>query len=96
VSGVEGDVMAYDEDSTIQSGNLRCEYFGQWGSHDQMMPKAEMLIGDWFVDEFGNQSREITAREATEKVQVQAPLDPDRRTRQMRTAAARLAQLAAI
>ncbi len=32
----------------------------EWGvsSYEQMMPKAEMLIGE-DVDEFGNQTREI-------------------------------------
>ena len=55
--------MAYELNSTTRSSGLRRqqEYAGQWGisSYEQMMPKAEMLIGDWYVDEFGNQTREI-------------------------------------
>ena len=66
-SGMEGDVMTYDVDSTIQSNNLRRqqEYAGRWGasSCEQMMPKAETLVGDWYFDEFGNQTREIKARD---------------------------------
>jgi len=26
-----------------------------------MTPKIEMLVGTWYVDEFGNQAREIRA-----------------------------------
>jgi hypothetical protein len=54
-----------------------------------------MKIGHWYIDEFGNRTRETTTSDATEEVQVQALLDPDRR-KQIRTAAAGLAQLAAI
>jgi hypothetical protein len=57
--------------------------------------KIEMNIGHWYLDEFGNRTREITARDANEEAQVRALLDPDRRTKQIRTAAARLAQLVA-
>ncbi len=100
VSGSKGDVMSYDVNSAVQSqNNLRRhqEYAGQWGAsyYEQMIPKTEMLIGDWYVDEFGNRSREIKARDAEEEVLVRA--QPERRNRtQIRTAAARLAQLAAI
>ena len=30
-------------------------------SHEHMTPKIEMLVGTWYVDEFGNQAREIRA-----------------------------------
>ena len=36
---------------------MGCSYY------EQMMPKTDMLIGDWYLDEFGNQSREIKARD---------------------------------
>ncbi len=49
--------------------------------------QIEMNIGDWYLDEFGNQCREITARDVEEKL----PL----RNRRMRTAA-RLIQLLTI
>jgi hypothetical protein len=60
--------MIYDVDTTVPSQNSLShlqEYAGQWGvsSYEQMMPKSEMLIGDWYLDEFGNQSREIKARD---------------------------------
>jgi hypothetical protein len=64
---MEGDVMTYDVDSTTQSNNLRRqqEYAGRWGVsyYEQMMPKAEMFVGDWYLDEFCNQTREIKARD---------------------------------
>jgi hypothetical protein len=63
VSGIKGDVMADDQDTIIQPGDLRAEYFGRRSAYDQMMPKAEMHVGEWYVDEFGNQSREIKARD---------------------------------
>jgi hypothetical protein len=55
-----------------------------------------MSIGHWYVDEFGNQTREITARDANEEVQLRAPLDRDRRAKRVPAAAARLAELAPI
>jgi hypothetical protein len=64
--------------------------------HATSYDRIEMNIGHWYVDEFGNRTREITARDVNEEVQLRAPLDRDRRTKQVRTAAARLAQLAAI
>ena len=63
--------------------------------HATSYDKIEMKIGHWYIDEFGNRTRETTTSDATEEVQVQALLDPDRR-KQIRTAAAGLAQLAAI
>ena len=56
--------------------------------------RIEMNIGPWYVDEFGNQTREITARDTDEEVQVRTRFDARNRTQ--RTAAARLAELAAI
>jgi hypothetical protein len=29
----------------------------------QITPKIKMLVGDWYVDEFGNRTREIKARD---------------------------------
>jgi hypothetical protein len=92
--------MSYDVNSAVQSqNNLRRqqEYAGQWGAsyYEQTISKTDMLIGDWYVDEFGNRSREIKASDAEEEVQVRA--QPERRNRtQLRAAAARLAQLAPI
>ena len=57
--------------------------------------KIEMNIGRWYLDEFGNRTREITARDANQEVRLQAQLEPRNRTQQIRTAVARLAQLVA-
>ncbi len=59
------------------------------------LPKIEMNIGHWYLDEFGNRTREIKARDAEGEVRVSAQLEPRDRTKQNRTAAARLAQLTA-
>ena len=32
-------------------------------AHQQTTPKIEMIVGRWHLDEFGNQTREITARD---------------------------------
>jgi len=32
-------------------------------AHYQMAPNIEMVIGSWHLDKFGNQTREITARD---------------------------------
>ena len=37
--------------------------------HATSYDKIEMNIGHWYLDEFGNRTREITARDGTEKVQ---------------------------
>ncbi len=59
------------------------------------LPKIEMDIGRWYLDEFGIRTREIKARDAEGEMRVSAQLEPRDRTRQNRTAAARLAQLTA-
>ena len=80
--GVKGDVMS--SDACLAERALRYE-----------LPKIEMNIGHWYLDEFGNRTREIKAREAEGKVRILAQLEPRDRTKQNRTAAARLAQLTA-
>ena len=40
------------------------------------LPKIEMNIGHWYLDEFGNRIREIKAREAEGKVRISAQLEP--------------------
>ena len=32
-------------------------------SYVLIMPRIEMLVGPWYLDEFGNQTRQIKARE---------------------------------
>ena len=86
---------AYSDD-TLQYNSRLLQHGFDNSIHATSYDKIEMKFGHWYIDEFGNRTREITTLDATEEVQVRAPLDPDRRTRQIRTAAARLAQLAAI
>ena len=31
--------------------------------NQQITPKIDMIVGSWHLDEFGNQTREITARD---------------------------------
>ena len=59
------------------------------------LPKIEMNIGRWHFDEFGNKTREITARDTEEEVRVREQPEPRNRIKKMRSAAARLAQLTA-
>jgi hypothetical protein len=33
------------------------------GKLDQIAPRIEMVVGHWFLDEFGNPTREIKARD---------------------------------
>jgi hypothetical protein len=63
----KGDVMAYDADSLVelqrdararqkQAAAIRPAY-------ELIIPKIEMLVGAWHVDEYGNRAREIKARD---------------------------------
>ena len=82
-------------DHTLQFNSCPLQHGFTNSIHATSYDKIEMNIGHWYLDEFGNRTREITARDVNEEVQVRALLDPDRRTKQIRTAAARLAQLVA-
>jgi len=33
------------------------------GTDDKTSPKLEMIVGPWYLDEFGNPTREIKARD---------------------------------
>jgi hypothetical protein len=60
--------MAYDADLLVQlQHDLRRQLRGDTAStratHYELPPKTEMLIGSWYVDEFGNRTREIKTRE---------------------------------
>ena len=62
-----GDAMAYDADSIIQlqrEVRLRQQHVAAVRSaHEQIIPKIEMLVGAWYLDQFGNRTREIKARD---------------------------------
>ena len=61
--------MTYYEDLAVQfRNNLRLQQRGLPDSiratnYVPSIPRIEMNIGDWYRDEFGNQSREIKARD---------------------------------
>ena len=67
-SRCKGDVMAYYADSLVQlQHDLRRQLRGDIASiratRNEVLPEIEMVIGSWYVDEFGNRTREIKARE---------------------------------
>ena len=60
--------MAYYADSLIHLQHdmrrqLRGDAASMRGTHYELQPKTEMVIGSWYVDEFGNRTREIKTRE---------------------------------
>jgi hypothetical protein len=58
-----GDAMDYDSDSLIklqQQARLRRQRHAEY---QQIVPKIEMRVSAWYVDEFGNQTREVKARD---------------------------------
>jgi hypothetical protein len=64
----KGDVMTYDSDSLLElqfDAHLRQQRrSGRPPSADQqIITKIDMVIGSWHLDEFGNQTREIMARD---------------------------------
>jgi hypothetical protein len=86
---------AYPDNTLLQYNSRQLQHGFTNSIHATSFDKIEMKIGHWYIDEFGNRTREITTRDAAEEVQVRALPEPQNRN-QTRTAAARLAQLAAI
>jgi hypothetical protein len=93
--------MTCDTRSTIQHQyNSRLQQHGLTESmratnYELSTPKTEMLIGHWYLDEFGNRTREIKARDEDTALMSRAgsPLiEPRGRARHIR-AAARMIQL---
>ena len=82
-------------DNTLECNSRLLQHGFTNSIHVTSYDKIEMNIGHWYLDEFGNRTREITARDANEEFQVRAQLEPRNRTQHIRTAAARLAQLVA-
>jgi len=54
-----------------------------------------MNIGRWYLDEFGNKTREIKTCDTVKEVRVWAQPEPHDRTKQVRKKAERLAELTA-
>ena len=97
----KGDVMTCDARSAIQHQyNSRLQQHGLTESmratnYELSTPKTEMLIGHWYLDEFGNRTREIKARDedTAPMSRARSPLiEPRGRARHIR-AAARMIQL---
>jgi hypothetical protein len=60
--------MTYDDvdNSAIEYLRSRRQRYSERicsSGYEAMMPKIEMIIGEWYVDELGVRTREITARE---------------------------------
>jgi hypothetical protein len=63
-----GRIMAYDTDAVIELklDRLRFKrqrYSERMGCRQDVTPAIKMIIGEWYVDELGVPTREITARE---------------------------------
>ena len=59
--------MAYDTDSLIQlqrEARLRRQHAAaERPTHEQIIPKIEMLVCAWYVNQFGNKTREVRVRD---------------------------------
>jgi hypothetical protein len=58
--------MIYDtDDSAIALARLRSSrrHVERMSCHQDATPAIKMIIGEWYVDELGVRTREITARE---------------------------------
>ena len=62
--------MTYDADTltvALEFEHLRSQqrrrHAERSNSNQQVLPAIKMFIGDWYVDEFGILTREITARD---------------------------------
>ena len=59
--------MIYDTHAAIaEFDHLRLKqrrYAERMSSRQEVLPAVKMLIGDWYVDELGILTREITARD---------------------------------
>ena len=75
-------------DNTLQDDSRLLQHGFTNSIHATSYDKIEMDIGYWYLDEFGNRTREITARDPD----IQP--EPRRRVRRMRNVA-RLIQLLA-
>jgi hypothetical protein len=93
--------MTCDARSAIQHQyNSRLQQHGLTESmratnYELSTPKTEMLIGHWYLDEFGNRTREIKARDEDAAPMSRAwssLIEPRGRRRHIR-AAARMIQL---
>ena len=64
----KGDDMTYDSELLLElqfDAHLRQQRRSGRppNPNQQIIPKIDMVVGSWHLDEFGNQTREITARD---------------------------------
>ena len=86
-----GDVMSSD----VRTADMLQHNLRLLSKFESSTIKIEMNIGHWYLDEFGNRTREIKACDAGKEVRVWAQREPCDRTKPVRTKAERLAQLTA-
>jgi hypothetical protein len=58
--------MIYDDDDAIELARLRSRrqrHGERMSIRQEVLPAIKMIIGEWYVDELGVRTREITARE---------------------------------
>ena len=60
--------MAYDADAAIELElerlrSRRQRYSERSNSNQAVIPAIKMIIGDWYIDQLGMPTREITARD---------------------------------
>ena len=58
--------MAYDTDSLLElqrDAHLRQQRARTHRADQQVISKVDMVIGSWHLDECGNQTREVKARD---------------------------------
>jgi hypothetical protein len=56
--------MTYDTDDELEHLRLKRQHYSErMSSSHEATPAIKMIIGDWYVDELGVRTREITARE---------------------------------
>jgi hypothetical protein len=58
-----GDAMDYDSDSLIKLQQEARRRRQRHSEGQQIVPKIEMRVSAWYVDQFGNRTREIKARD---------------------------------
>ena len=59
--------MTYDADAVIEFElerlrSRRPRHAERMSSSQEVLPAIEMIVGEWYVDELGVRTREITAR----------------------------------
>jgi len=54
------DALSHFQHTRVQQDSVALMSASQYS---QVTPRIEMVVGDWYLDEFGNPTREIKARD---------------------------------